>query len=105
MKVNFVDLQRQTKILYPSLIKEINGVLERADFIQGKAVEEFEQQFAQFCGKKYCVALNSGTDALEFALRAYGIESGEVITAPNSYFSSAMVISKVGAIPVFVYVD
>ncbi len=105
MKVNFVDLQRQTKLLYPALLKEITGVLERADFIQGKAVEEFEQQFAQFCGKKYCVALNSGTDALEFALRAYGITSGEVITAPNSYFSSAMIISKVGATPVFVDVD
>ncbi|MBS3144273.1 DegT/DnrJ/EryC1/StrS family aminotransferase [Candidatus Woesearchaeota archaeon] len=105
MKVNFVDLQRQTKLLYPGLLKAITGVLERADFIQGKAVEEFEQAFARFCNKKYCVALNSGTDALEFALRAYGIQDGEVITAPNSYFSSAMVISKVGATPIFVDVD
>ncbi len=105
MKVGFVDLQRQTKVLKKDLLRAIEGVLDRTDFIQGKAVEEFETQFAAFCGKKYCVALNSGTDALEFALRAYDIHDGEVITAPNSYFSTAMVISKVGATPVFVDVD
>lgn len=105
MKIAFVDLQRQIRNLREELDREINGVLDRADFIQGKAIEEFENNFANFCGKKYCIALNSGTDALEFALRAYGVKDGEVITAPNSYFSSAMVISKVGAKPVFVDVD
>ena len=105
MKIAFVDLQRQIRNLRKEIDLAINGVLERADFIQGKAIEEFEANFAKFCGKKYCVALNSGTDALEFALRAYGVNDGEVITAPNSYFSSAMVITKVGAKPVFLDVD
>ena len=105
MKIAFVDLQRQIKNLKKELDIAINGVLERADFIQGKAIEEFENSFAKSCGKKYCVTLNSGTDALEFALRAYEIKDGEVITAPNSYFSSAMIITKVGAKPVFVDVD
>ena len=105
MKIAFVDLQRQIRNLRKEIDTAINGVLERADFIQGKSIEEFENNFAKLCNKKYCVALNSGTDALEFALRAYGVKDGEVITAPNSYFSSAMVITKVGAKPVFVDVD
>jgi dTDP-4-amino-4,6-dideoxygalactose transaminase len=104
-KINFVDLQRQTAIHKKALTAAIEGVLDRADFIQGEAVEKFEAEFARFCNKKHCVALNSGTDALELALRAYGIDGGEVITAPNSYFSSAMTISKVGARPVFVDVE
>ena len=105
MKIQFVDLQRQIRNLRKEIDIAINGVLERADFIQGKSIEEFENNFAKLCNKKYCVALNSGTDALEFALRVYGVKDGEVITAPNSYFSSAMVITKVGAKPVFVDVD
>jgi dTDP-4-amino-4,6-dideoxygalactose transaminase len=104
-RIQFVDLQRQTRTLRPDLLHAIEGVLDRADFVSGAAVERFEQEFARFCGKRHCVAMNSGTDALELALRAYGVEGGEVITAPNSYFSSAMVISKVGATPVFVDVD
>src|SRR4051812_3568799 len=105
MNVEFVDLKRQTKLYKAELTDGIEGVLERADYIGGAAVSQLEAEFAAFCGRKHCVALNSGTDALELALRAYGIESGEVITAPNSYFSSAMIISKVGARPVFVDVD
>ena len=105
MKVNFVAVLRQTQNLKKDLMPKIEAVLDKSDFIQGQAIAEFEEAFAKFCNKKYCVALNSGTDALEFSLLAYGITEGEVITAPNSYFSTAMVITKVGAKPVFVDVD
>lgn len=101
-RVTFVDLQRQTLILKPDLLRAMEAVRDRADFIMGDAVAEFDAEFASFCGKRCCVSLNSGTDPLEFALRAHGIHDGEVITAQNSYFSTAMVISKVGAKPVFV---
>ena len=104
-RVQFVDLQRQTRLMKADLLRAVEAVFDRADFIMGSAVEEFEAQFARFCGKRHCVALNSGTDALELALRAYGINDGEVITAPNSYFSTAMVVTKVGAMPVFVDVE
>jgi dTDP-4-amino-4,6-dideoxygalactose transaminase len=105
MNIQFVDLKRQIKMHGDEFINPVLEIIEKADFIGGKIVEEFESEFAKFCGKKYCVGLNSGTDALEFALLAYKIKDGEIITAPNSYFSSAMVISKVGAKPVFVDVD
>src|SRR3990167_10463025 len=106
MNIKFVDLVRQNKQLKPKLLPVIEKVIDDADFILGKSLEKFEQNFAQYCGKKYAVGVNSGTDALKLALIAYGIgQDDEVITAPNSYFSATMVISQIGAIPVFVDID
>ena len=106
MTIEFVNLKRQNKLLGHKLRTAINSVIENALFVGGRPVEQFEKEFAHFCGKKYCVGLNSGTDALFLALLAYGIGPGdEVITVPNSYFSTAMVISNIGATPVFVDTD
>jgi dTDP-4-amino-4,6-dideoxygalactose transaminase len=106
MKVNFVDLQRQNQALRDSIMPLIEKVILEADFNMGPRLEKFERDFAKFVGKKYAVGLNSGTDALLLSLIAYGIMPGdEVITAPNSYFSSAMVISKLGAVPKFVDIN
>lgn len=106
MEIDFVDLKRQNKIYKKELISAIEKVVDDASLIMGPDVIEFEKNFASFCGKKYCIGLNSGTDALLFALLAYGIKPGdEVITVPNSYFSTAMVISLTGATPVFVDIN
>ena len=87
-------------------MQAIEGIVDEANFIIGDPLERFEKEFAAFCNRKYCIGLNSGTDALMFALLSYGIKPGdEVITVPNSYFSTAMVISNIGAIPVFVDID
>jgi dTDP-4-amino-4,6-dideoxygalactose transaminase len=103
MKIRFVDLPRQSKILKKELLKGIEKVVVEANFIEGKPLEDFEKAFARFVDKKFAVGLNSGTDALKLALLAYGIKAGdEVITVSNSYFSTAMVISEIGAKPVFV---
>lgn len=84
----------------------IEDVVDNASFIMGPVLFEFERQFAAYCRKKYCVGVNSGTDALQLALLSYGIRKGdEIITVPNSYFSTAMVISNIGAVPVFVDID
>lgn len=106
MNVAFVDLKRQNRLYHRRFLAAIDKMVKSADFILGQDLETFETAFAKFCGAKYCLGLNSGTDALELALRAYGIGAGDqVITAPNSYFSTAMVITKVGATPVFADVD
>jgi len=106
MNVAFVDLKRQNRLHRAEYKQAINRVVGNADFILGQDLIKFETAFAKFCGAKYCLGLNSGTDALEFALRAVGIKPGdEIITAPNSYFSTAMVITKIGATPVFADVD
>jgi dTDP-4-amino-4,6-dideoxygalactose transaminase len=106
MQVRFVDLPRQNKILKTQLIASIKEVVEKADFTMGPRLSKFELEFAQFCNKKYAVGVNSGTDALLLSLMAYGIGKGdEVIVPPNSYFSTAMVVSNIGAKLVFVDIN
>ena len=69
-------------------------------------VEEFEQEFARFCGTKYCVGVGSGTDAVRFALMADGIERNDiVVTVPNTFIATAEAISQAGGVPDFVDVD
>ncbi|MBT4093285.1 MAG: DegT/DnrJ/EryC1/StrS family aminotransferase, partial [Nitrospinaceae bacterium] len=85
------------------LMQAVEGVIDRGDFILGESVAEFERRFAELCGVRYAVGVNSGTDALVIALRALDIGPGdEVITAPNSFVASASCIELTGAKPVFV---
>lgn len=75
-------------------------------YVLGKEVGEFEKEFAQFTGSKYCVGLASGLDALWIAFRILGIGKGdEVIVQGNTYIASVMGITINGAAPVFVEPD
>ena len=81
-------------------------MLDRTDFILGRDVALFEEAFAAYCEVKYAVGVDSGTSALEMALRAYGIGPGdEVITAANTFIATVLAIAYVGARPVLVDVD
>ena len=105
-KIKFLDLSVQ----YKSIKKEIDGaikrVLESNQFIGGSEVEEFEKEIAKFCGIKYAISVNSGTDALFLSLKALGIGPGdEVITTPFTFIATAEVIANCGAKPVFVDID
>lgn len=84
----------------------IQGVLDHGQFILGREVDRFEQDFAAYLGVRHCVGVNSGTDALVLALRALGIGAGdEVITVSLSFTATAMAILHAGAEPRFVDVD
>jgi dTDP-4-amino-4,6-dideoxygalactose transaminase len=75
-------------------------------FIGGPVVEQFEREFAQYCGSRYCVGVSSGTDALRFALIAAGIGKGDkVVTVPNTFAATIEAILQAGATPCFVDVD
>jgi dTDP-4-amino-4,6-dideoxygalactose transaminase len=101
-----LDLTQQFKSIGDEVNIAVLAVLASAQYINGPIVEGFEQQFAQYIGTDACVSCNSGTDALYLALRSLQIGSGdEVITTPFTFFSSAEVISAVGATPVFVDID
>jgi dTDP-4-amino-4,6-dideoxygalactose transaminase len=81
-------------------------VLERAAFILGEEVAAFERAFARFSGLAHCVAVASGTDALELALRALGVGPGdEVIVPTNSFVATALAVVRAGATPVLVDCD
>jgi len=104
--VRFVDLHAQVQSLQPALGDAIAAVLRRGDFILGKDVEDFEGEFADYCGVAHAVGVDSGLSALELALRAAGIGPGaEVITQANTFIASAGAVLAVGARPVLVDCD
>ena len=101
-RIPYVDLAQQHRPLRDELLAAVGSVIDSGQFILGEETERFEKEFAALCGTKYAVGLNSGTDALILALKAFGIGPGdEVITAPNSYLASASCVALAGATPKF----
>lgn len=106
MQIPFLDLIAPHRELEEELVKVFRECLRTASFVGGSQVQGFEEEFAQFCETKYCVAVNSGTDALRFALIAAGIGPGaEVITVPNTFIATTEAISQTGASIAFVDID
>jgi dTDP-4-amino-4,6-dideoxygalactose transaminase len=106
MKVPFLDLITPHQELEEELLAVVKKALGTAGFIGGPMVEEFERDFAQFCEAKYCVGVNSGTDALRFAFMAAGVEPGDIIvTVPHTFIATTEAISQAGAQIAFVDID
>ena len=106
MKVPFLDLITPHQELEDELVEVFRSCLRTASFVGGPQVQAFEEEFAQFCETKCCVAVGSGTDALRFALIAANIGSGdEVVTVPNTFIATTEAISQSGATPAFVDID
>ncbi|WP_158791822.1 DegT/DnrJ/EryC1/StrS aminotransferase family protein [Granulicella sp. L60] len=106
MKIPFVDL----KLLHSEIKEELRDVFDRvlneSTFVLGPEVQRFEQEFAAYVGTTHCVAVNTGTAAIQLALAALGIGSGdEVITVPHTFIATAEAITAVGARPVFIDID
>ena len=104
--IPFLDLVTPHVELERELTQVFQQAIRTAGFIGGPAVENFEKAFADFCDTKQSVAVNSGTDALRFALIAAGIQHGDVVvTVPNTFIATTEAISQAGALPEFVDVD
>ena len=104
--VPYVSLATQWSEEREILLPVIESIMASGVFIGGDPVTKFEKNIASYCGSKYAVALNSGTDALVCALVAAGVRRGdEVITPANSFVASTASIVHIGAKPVFVDVD
>lgn len=105
-KVPLLDTVAQFETIRRDILQAVQNVLESGHYIMGPAVEKFEQAVAAYCGVKHAVGVANGTDALLLVLDALGIGPGdEVITTPFTFFASAEVISRIGAIPVFVDIE
>ena len=92
--IPYVDIAGQNAPIKEELLAAIGDVLDQGQFVLGEQVSDFERRFADLCGVRYAVGVNSGTDALIFALRAVGVRPGdEVITVPNSFIASFMAAS------------
>ena len=104
--VPFADLRAQYHSLKREIDDAIARTLESSQFILGREVEAFENEFAALHGCRHGIGVNSGTSALHLALLAAGIGPGhEVITTPFSFAASAASILYTGARPVYVDID
>lgn len=92
------------------LNNELHAAFERVFdvswYISGKEGERFEQEFAAYCGTKYCIGCGNGLDALMLSLRALGIGRGDEVLVPsNTYIATALAVTYVGAKPIFIEPD
>jgi dTDP-4-amino-4,6-dideoxygalactose transaminase len=102
----FIDLAAQRSALGGELERACLDALTRGEYILGPDVAAFEDEFARFCGVAYGVGVDSGTSALELALRGLGIGSGdEVITAASTFVATTLAIAHAGARAVLVDVE
>ena len=106
MTLPFVDLRRQ----YSSLKAEIDQALvdsaASTQYILGEELTRFEEEYAAYCGTRYCVGVGSGTAAIQLALEALGIGPGdEVIVPANTFIGSVLPVLRLGASPVLVDCD
>lgn len=101
--IPLVDLKAQYLSIKDEIDKAILKCLNDTNFIKGKAVSDFEQNFAEYIGVKHCIGCGNGTDALELILRSLKIGPGdEVIVPALSWIATAEAVNNVGAEPVFV---
>jgi len=102
-KIPLLDLKRQYAAIQTEVEAAVSNILASGNYIMGKSVKAFEEEFATYCGIKHAISVGNGTDGLVIALQALNIGPGdEVITTPYTFFATAESISAVGARPVFV---
>ena len=103
MKIPFADLSVVHKEVEEEIFNSFKKVYNRNWFVLGEEVKHFEEDFAQYCNTKYCVGCGNGLDALMLILKALDIGPGdEVIVPSNTFIATALAVSYVGALPVFV---
>ncbi|WP_344975688.1 DegT/DnrJ/EryC1/StrS family aminotransferase [Compostibacter hankyongensis] len=104
--IQMVDLQRQYRRIKPEVDTAIAAVLDNSAFINGQPVQDFARSLEQYLGIDHVIPCGNGTDALQIAMMALGLEPGdEVITPSFTFIATAEVIALLGLKPVFVDVD
>jgi dTDP-4-amino-4,6-dideoxygalactose transaminase len=92
--------------LLEQILERQRAVIESGRYILGPEVEAFEGAFAAYLGRRHCIGVANGTDALTIALRALGVgQADEVIVPALSFFATAEAVVNAGAAPVFADID
>ena len=106
MHVPFVSLKREANLIKKDCLEVTEKILDSGNYILGKYLNEFENQFANYVGSKYALGVGNGSDALTLILKSLNISFGdEVICPANSFIASAWAIVAAGAKPVFCDVE
>ena len=105
-KIQMVDLQTQYQHIKEDIDRGIQAVIDSAAFIKGPAVKSFQENLEKYTGAKHVIPVGNGTDALQIALMALGLQPGdEVITPTFTFIATAEVVALLGLKPVVVDVD
>ena len=110
MNVPFYSLDYVNRALGDALRESFSDVLDSKWFIRGNRCREFEDAFAAYCGKKACVGVGNGLDALTLMLKASIIlgriaEGDEVIVPANTFVATVLAVRAAGLVPVLVEPD
>lgn len=91
MNINFVDLKRNYESIKNEIANEFNSLFENCDFINGKKVTLFEENFANYLNIKHFIGCANGTDALEVAVKSLDLNNDdEVIVQGNTYLATCL---------------
>ncbi|MBD2700666.1 DegT/DnrJ/EryC1/StrS family aminotransferase [Spirosoma sp. BT702] len=105
-QIQMVDLKNQYLKIKPSIDAAIQECIDSTTFIKGPQVGYFEKQLSQYLNVKHVISCANGTDALQLAMMALGLEPGdEVIVPAFTYVATAEVIALLGLKPVMIDVD
>ena len=110
MMIPFLDLKTINSQYREELIEAVTQVIDSGWYIQGQMLKVFEEEFADYCGARYCVGVANGLDALSLTLRAWKEmgkvrEGDEVIVPANTYIASIFAIMENRLVPVLVEPD
>jgi dTDP-4-amino-4,6-dideoxygalactose transaminase len=106
MSLPLVDLERQYRSIKDEIDAALLGAVASGQYVLGEELERFEQEFATYCGTRFCVGVGSGTAAIQLALEALGVSGGDEVIAPaNTFFGSVLPVLRIGAKPVLVDCD
>lgn len=106
MKVPYLDVKNQYNLMKEEIDAAIRSVIEDCSFIRGAYVEEFEKNFCEFLGGGYGLGVGNGTDALEIAIQALGIEKGSEVIVPSfTFIACPEAVIRNDLVPVFCDVD
>jgi len=101
--MQFIDLQAQYQHLKSKIDKRIQNVLDHGKYIMGPEVQELEEKLADYVGVKHAISCANGTDALQLALMAMEVKTGDAVFCPTfTFFATAEAPALMGATPVFV---
>ena len=102
--IKFYDMKSVNSNSLEELHQASKKIIESGNYVFG--TDRFEEEFAEYNGSKYCIAVNSGTSALHLALLALGITAGdEVITVSHTFRATVSAIRYCGATPIFIDID
>ncbi|MFW5891518.1 MAG: aminotransferase class I/II-fold pyridoxal phosphate-dependent enzyme, partial [bacterium] len=104
--IKLIELNKQHKNIKHKILRKISSLIDNSEFILGKEVELFEEEFATYCNRRYAIGVNSGTDALLLSLLTLDLQKNdEVIIPAFTFFADAAVIERINAKVIFVDID